>query len=165
MNFETMSLQEILFQVMDESKLLFYPEQWSKAFLDFSKNEIFTLILIYRKGQVNMTEIADYLNVPLNTVTGIVSRLEKRTVIKRERDQADKRIVVVNLTSYGRDSMKELFQELEYYFKIVMTKLSPEEVNLALKMMNQIFQVLKESNHSKDKNQTTEKKVKRIMIE
>lgn len=40
-----------------------------------------------------MTEIADYLNVPLNTATGNIGRLEKRGVIKR--DVIDKRVVTI----------------------------------------------------------------------
>ena len=41
------------------------------------------------KTQVNMTEIAEYIHVPLNTATGIINRMEKNGLIERTRSQED----------------------------------------------------------------------------
>lgn len=165
MDIKDMSLEAVIFQFIDQSKFLFFPEQWNSTFLDYSKNEAFTLFLVYRKGQVNMTEIADYLSVPLNTVTGIVSRLEKRDMIKRERDKDDKRIVVVNMTLSGTNFIKEQMKEMEYYFNQVMAELTSEELDITIKIIGKVFNILKSSNSSKDNNHITTKKVKRITIE
>ncbi len=165
MDIKDMSLEEYLFQFIDQCKLLFFPEQWNHTFMDYSKNEAFTLFLIYRKGQVNMTEIADYLGVPLNTVTGIVSRLEKRDVVKRERDKEDKRIVVVNVSTSGRELVKQQMKEIEYYFELVVSKLTAEEMDIAIKIVSKVFDIFKNSNPTNDSNNNTTKKIKRIPIE
>lgn len=65
-------LEDMLFKYIDEFKILFFPEQWANVFLECSKNEILTLLLIYRKYSVNMTEVADYIGAPLNTATGVI---------------------------------------------------------------------------------------------
>lgn len=165
MDIKDMSLEEILFQFIDECKLLFFPEQWNPTFLDYSKNEAFSLFFIYRKGQVNMTEIADYLAVPLNTVTGIVTRLEKRDVINRERDKEDKRIVVVTMTLFGSKFVKEQLKELEFYFELVMSRLTNEEIDSTIKIISKIFDIVKHNNPSNIKEDKMTKKVKRILIE
>lgn len=164
MNIKDKPLEEIIFQFVDQCKLLFFPEQWNPTFLDYSKNEAFALFLIYRKGQVNMTEIADYLSVPLNTVTGIVSRLEKREVIQRERDKNDKRIVYVTMSSFGKQFVKEQLKELEHYFQMVVSKLSGEELDNMIHIINKVFDILKD-NTLVEKEQRSIKKVKRITIE
>jgi len=71
-------IESIVFNYIDEFKVLFFPEQWSDIFLDFSKNEILALLFLYRRNNVNMTEIAEYIMAPLNTATGVISRLEKK---------------------------------------------------------------------------------------
>lgn len=165
MDMKNMSLEEIIFQFMDQCKFLFYPEQWNKTFMDFSKNEVFALFLVYRKEQVNMTEIADYLGVPLNTATGIVSRLEKRNIILRERDKTDKRIVVVKMSADGRNFVKEQMKLLEHYFEMIIAKLSPEEMELTFRLFTDIFAILTSSTSQHKEGEDSTKKVKRIMIE
>lgn len=60
-NFETM-----IFEYIDKIKYLLSPEIWGNGLFNCSKNEVFVLLL-YRRSDVNMTQIADYLRVPLNT--------------------------------------------------------------------------------------------------
>ena len=72
-------IENIIFNYIDEFKVLFFPEQWSNIFLDFSKNEILALLFLYRKKNANMTEIAEYIMAPLNTATGVIARLEKNS--------------------------------------------------------------------------------------
>lgn len=165
MNIRDQSLEEIIFQFIDQCKFLFFPEQWNNTFLDYSKNETFTLFLIYRKGTVNMTEIADYLGVPLNTVTGIVSRLEKKNVIIRQRDLIDKRIVTVSMSSYGKDTLKQQLNELGQYFTLVLSRLTDDELDSAIQIIRKIFDILQDGTLFSKQEPSTQKKVKRIPIE
>ncbi|BBF43412.1 transcriptional regulator, MarR family [Lachnospiraceae bacterium KM106-2] len=156
------SMEELLFQFLDQSKFLFFPEQWNQTFMDYSKNEAFTLLLIYKNQKVNMTEIAEYLSVPLNTVTGIVGRLEKRKMIERRRDDNDKRIVVAVMTKDGQSFVKEQVELLQSYLNRVIETLSEEEIRVLFHIIDTTFQVLRED---KSKSQASEKKVKKITIE
>ncbi len=165
MDIKDRSLEELLFQIIDACKGLFFPEQWNRTFMDYSKNEVFTLFLVYRKGQVNMTEIADYLVVPLNTVTGIVSRLEKREVVTRERDKDDKRIVVVNMRPTGKEFVKKQIKEMEHYFELIMSNFTKEEMELAIKIGSKVFDIFKNNNSPNNHDYSNVKKVRRIPIE
>ena len=89
MNIEGFDIQEDIYQkiigYIDEIKELLSSDIWENIFVNLSKNEILIFWLLYLKKQVNMTEIAEYIHVPLNTATGIVSRMEKDGLIERTR--------------------------------------------------------------------------------
>lgn len=160
---EDLELEQFYWEFFDKCKPLFFPEQWNKMFLDFSKNELFVLLFLYRNGEVTMTEIASYLWVPLNTVTGVVSRLEKRELLVRARHKEDRRIVIVHMTDTGRREIKELIAQAEYYFKAITSNLSEEEIQTAISLATKIFDIF--TNEAMEREEDKRKKVKKIMIE
>jgi DNA-binding MarR family transcriptional regulator len=158
------SMEEFIFEFIDQCKLLFFPERWNNTFLDYSKNEVFALLFVYRRGHANMTEIADYLGVPLNTATGIVSRLEKRGVIKRERDVVDKRVVTIAICREGKDFLNRQMEMIGHYYSLLMGVLTEEEKLLLIRISGKFLEIagkdLSDADPFRDK-----KKVKKITIE
>lgn len=162
---EEQTIEDFIFEFIDQCKYLFFPEKWNNTFMDYSKNEVFSLLFVYRKGYANMTEIAEYLGVPLNTATGIISRLEKRQVIKRERDLVDKRVVTIGITPEGKALLLGLFKELEHYYKLIMEAITEQERNLLLKLIGKVFEIISQDHTKKEKNQDHKKTVRKITIE
>jgi DNA-binding MarR family transcriptional regulator len=159
------AVEEIIFKFIDQCKLLFYPERWNNTFLDYSKNEVFALLFVYRKGQANMTEIADYLGVPLNTATGIVSRLEKRGVIKRERDLTDKRVVTIAICEEGKNFLAEQFQLLEHYYELLLGNITEEEKLVLIRLIGKFLEIISNDLSEDKKKEESTPKIKRITIE
>ena len=58
--------------------------------------------------QPTMTALADKTLQRCATMTGIVGRLVKMQLVKRQRDPADRRRVLVELTSPGRELMQKV---------------------------------------------------------
>lgn len=161
------SIGDFIFEFIDQCKYLFFPEQWNNTFMDYSKNEVFTMFFVFRKGHANMTEIADYLHVPLNTATGIISRLEKRGVIRRERDLIDKRVVTIGISEEGKEFLLGQFKELEHYYQLIMESITDEERMLLLKLIGRVFEILSQDQNNNKNNISQDKKkiVKKITIE
>ena len=159
------NIESMIFDYIDEFKFLFFPDQWSSVFLDYSKNEILAMLFIYRKKTVNMTEIAEYINAPLNTATGVIGRLEKKMIAKRTRDVEDKRVVNISLTQQGQAFIEDEKKILEYYFKKLYEILSEEEKRAAMSIVNKVIAVVKAGTSEDKKEEKEVKKVKRIMIE
>jgi DNA-binding MarR family transcriptional regulator len=159
------SIEGFIFEFIDQCKLLFFPEQWNNTFLDYSKNEVFALLLVYRRGHVNMTEIAQYLGVPLNTATGIVSRLEKRGVIRRERDLIDKRVVTIAICEDGKEFLTSQFKLMEHYYTLLMNSLSEDEKLIFIKLIGKFLEIVSQDLSKTDNLQEEKKKVKKITIE
>lgn len=159
------SIEGLIFEFIDQCKLLFFPEQWNNTFLDYSKNEVFALLLVYRRGNVNMSEIAQYLGVPLNTATGIVSRLEKRGVIIRERDLIDKRVVTISICEAGKGFLTSQFKLMEHYYSLLMNSMSEEEKLVLIKLVAKFLEIVSQDFSIKESLQEEKKKVKKITIE
>ena len=94
----TEELSRFIVDYIEEVRELLSSDLWENIFLNCSKNEVFIFWLLYQKGAVNMTEIADYIHVPLNTATGIISRMEKSGLVVRTRSEEDKRVVNIGFS-------------------------------------------------------------------
>ncbi len=158
------TLEDIIFEFVDQCKFLFFPEQWNKTFLDYSKNEVFALFYVYRKGSANMTEIADYLGVPLNTATGIVGRLEKRGVIRRERDVVDKRVVTILISEEGKEFLAAQMKELERYYQLFMDAVTEEEKLVLFRIAAKFIDIMTSDLAKKEEATETKKTVRKIII-
>ena len=86
--------------------------------------QILLLRAILEQPKASVGEIARDISLSQATVTAIVSRLEKRGLVYRERSSKDKRVVHARLTETGRgllkvaplplqDQFTQQFQELE----------------------------------------------------
>ena len=156
-------LDQIIDLAIDNLKFLFFPEEWMDIDLKFSKSELFAMLLVSRKEVTKMSELADYINVPMSTANGIAERLLKKGYIRRERSEEDRRIVVVELTEDGKqvvDSLKELAAR---YLKIATDALSKEEMDLLFGMVMKLVRNLK--SQSSESTEPNEKPMRKIMIE
>lgn len=146
---------------IEEVKELLSSDIWENIFLDCSKNEVLIFWLLYQRGEVNMTEIAEYIHAPLNTATGIINRMEKNELIVRTRSKEDKRVVLIGLSEKGMTQFQSLVNELMYYGMKVMSSFTKEEMNLFYKMTTKVKEILRQEKRKED----TPKKVRKIIIE
>ena len=158
-------IESIVFNYIDEFKVLFFPEQWSDIFLDFSKNEILALLFLYRKKDANMTEIAEYIMAPLNTATGVIARLEKKQMVERIRSVQDRRIVLITITEAASTVIEKEKAIIAGYFIKIYGKLTEDEISSALSIYKKVIGVFKESKNPIEEEQIPVKKLKRIIIE
>ena len=158
-HFETM-----IFEYIDKIKYLLSPEIWGNELFNCSKNEVFVLLLLYRRSDVNMTQIADYLRVPLNTATGIVARMEKRDLLARERSSEEKRVGTIKLTDAGRATSRDILNEMIRYGQLMMDSFTAEEVKLVFKLLDKVMETLSRD-ASKSEAKQSEPKIRKIMIE
>lgn len=155
------NLQNMLFEYMDQIKFVVSSDMWNNILMDCSKNELFILILLYRKQEVNMTQIAEHINVPLNTATGIVGRMEKKGLISRQRDTIDKRVVTICLGEKGKEQFNKILDEFLYYGEKIFAVLTFEEMALVGSIFKKVIAVMSETR----KNEKTTTKLRRITIE
>jgi DNA-binding MarR family transcriptional regulator len=60
-----------------------------------------TLLKALSNGPLTAGDLASRINLSQGTVTDVMSRLEKRGLVERVRDQSDRRRVIVSLTEAG----------------------------------------------------------------
>jgi DNA-binding MarR family transcriptional regulator len=65
------------------------------------------LAMLDRHGQMAMSRVADVLDVSLSNASGLIDRLEERGFVERLRVPDDRRVVLVQLTQSGRQTLKD----------------------------------------------------------
>lgn len=152
---------QIIIDYIEEIKELLSSDIWENIFLDCSKNEVLIFWLLYQRSEVNMTEIAEYIHVPLNTATGIINRMEKNELIVRTRSKEDKRVVLIGFSEKGMAQFQDLINELMYYGMKVMSSFTKEEMALFYNMTTKVKEILRQEKREEE----TPKKVRKITIE
>ena len=152
--------KEEAFKYIDNIKDMLSSDIWSDILMDCSKNDLFVLWFLYRNKYANMTQIAEYISAPLNTVTGIINRMEKKKLVVRERSAEDRRVVSISLGEQGIAQIELIIKELTGYVLAAVNELSEEEIELLIKVVKKLPDIMQSYNRKK----TEVKKVRRISI-
>ena len=154
---------EIMDLIIDNLKKVVFPEEWLHIDLTLSKHELFTLLLVDRRGAIIMSQIADYVNVSMSTATGIVDRLVKNGFLERSRTDSDRRIVMISLTEKARNLLAELKNIGSGYFNLVSDALTSEERDFLFSIFMKIIGIINE-NQAAVKEKQPEPGIKKIAI-
>jgi len=127
---------------LERFRVLLAPQTWQKLVMDLSKNDALALLRLHRVSETRMSDLADYLAVPLNTATGVVTRLERRGLVDRRHSADDKRVVVVALSAAGRTAVAGAIREGISVAQRVFEDLSEEQVGLLLGVVDRVLEVL-----------------------
>jgi DNA-binding MarR family transcriptional regulator len=101
-------------------------------------------LTLLRGGPLTAGAIAKEIGLTPGAVTGMVDRLERAGLVRREVDPDDRRRVFVTATDSGKDAHHGLFAELGAAMAAVMTRYSPEEQRVISDFVDRTVDVLKE---------------------
>lgn len=79
--------------------------------LDLTYPQYLTLLLLWERAPRTVKEIGAALYLDSGTLSPLLKRLEKKGLIRRQRDTLDERLVNINLTDAGR-ALKEQVKEV-----------------------------------------------------
>lgn len=86
------------------------------------------LLVTLTDGPRRITELADSEALAQPTVTQLVDKLERRGLVVRERSAGDGRVVLVSITSDGRQQLEEAREQTRALMRSTMDELSDEEL-------------------------------------
>ncbi|MDJ1649914.1 MULTISPECIES: MarR family winged helix-turn-helix transcriptional regulator [Gordonibacter] len=152
-------------EFIDATKDAFSTERWQSMLMDCSKNEMLALVHVYRAGETTMSRVAEYVGVPLNTATGIVTRLEKRGLVQRWRSEQDKRVMVVRITDQGTRQVNAVIEAIGTTVGRVFAGLENEERQVLLKLIGRLPALLQEEAETQKTSRTKKGSMKRIAID
>ena len=92
-----------------------------------------------------MTEIADHLNLPISTVTGIVDRLVNKNLLTRKRTEEDRRVVMVEFSESGRDFLDWQLKQHKRISQLILQSLREGDQEILLDLLSKIVQRLEEN--------------------
>lgn len=128
-----------------------YPEI-TRGFVSKQTNEIFKgkitiqqfLVMEYlnRKKECKMSCLAQYLSITTAAITGTVQRLVKAGYVARVFDPRDRRIINIKLTAKGAELVTRISEQRKEMITRVFAKLTGQERENYLKVLQRIREVL-----------------------
>jgi len=97
------------------------------------------LIYLCKHEKVKMSDIAKDANVKLPTMTEIVDNLVKKGILKRERDEIDRRNVWISVSDNIKNKTKKIIQSHDRYIEKILSALTMEEKKQAINIINKIL--------------------------
>ncbi|NGO73157.1 MarR family transcriptional regulator [Streptomyces sp. SB3404] len=64
-------------------------------------------------GPLSMRDLAQWLDCDASNITGLVDRIERRGLVRREPSPADRRVKTVHLTEEGRGTIRRVRAEMQ----------------------------------------------------
>lgn len=93
-------------------------------------------------GQATQVELSRALQLTQPTVTGIIDRLERAGLVKRERSTADRRKIGVSLTAAGRERLHSLPTPLQEEFLARFVQLPAAERRSLLQGLTRVVELM-----------------------
>jgi DNA-binding MarR family transcriptional regulator len=140
-------LQRIMTSYNDISKSI-NPKGLLK--INLTSAQIKLLTCFSDRDAFTMTELSRNLNVTMPTMTAMVDRLVKSAMIKRERDDVDRRVVTVKLTDTGRKMLKKLIRIRREEMEKILMNLNEEEMENYLNSIEMVAQLLVKARKKRD---------------
>ena len=100
------------------------------------------LQILNRKGEIPIGELADLISLSQGTVTSILERLLKKSLVEKTRSTLDKRKVYVSLTAAGSEALARAPTPLQEHFVSRFKQLQDWEQTLILSSLQRVGQIL-----------------------
>jgi DNA-binding MarR family transcriptional regulator len=97
--------------------------------IDLTMPQFKVLLLLYANDNLTMTTISSRLQVSVPTASGLVDRLVRHSLVEREEDPHDRRVVRIRLTEQGQDVFNRLFRANTEIVNEIVSRLSVEDQN------------------------------------
>ena len=101
---EILSSERRIYQAISQATT----DAWLRVDLTMPQLKVLLVLYFVEAPRRHMTHLASALGVTLPTATGVVDRLVEAGLVQRSDDPTDRRIVVVGLTTAGRELVDRL---------------------------------------------------------
>ena len=110
---EQMSLSnQLCFSAYNVSRLFaqFYEKKLKQFGITYS--QYLVLLTLWEENPQTLNSIGRHLDLSSNTLTPLLKRLEQSGWVKRERQQSDKRQLIITLTDNGQQQQEAVFEAI-----------------------------------------------------
>ena len=109
-----------------------FPEEWLSS--DLTVAQLRVLLTLRTEGPVKMSGIASNAGTALSTATGIVDNLIKKSLVIRDTDPNDRRVVICKLSPEGKKIMDKLWEMGQLQIKKLLDGLNLKQLEDAAKV-------------------------------
>ena len=111
---------------------------------DITTEQFTVLQFISQNEDVTSTQIAHAMGVGKSSITALVNRLVERGMIKRQRNENDRRIVYLNLTNEGIYVVKETEEAIYRYLEEKLIHFTIDDIQGFLLSLEKLAQLMED---------------------
>jgi DNA-binding MarR family transcriptional regulator len=97
------------------------------------------------RGPMHMGELADALDISMAGATGLVDRMVHSRLLERQRSETDRRLVMVRVTTAGREALEMVRRRRFEMFRAVTEELSLEDLQHFERILRRIIDVSRQA--------------------
>lgn len=112
----------------------------------FTTSQCNVLLEIIKTGSLTMNELSDKMNLNTSTMTRILDNLVRDKYIARDRDESDRRIVVVRLTESGNEMAQKLTDSVNEYYRKIIENIPEGQLDSVLNSVNLLQSAFEKAN-------------------
>jgi len=112
--------------------------------VDIPPAQMSTIMVLADQRQRTVGELSTEMRVSAPTVTGIIDRLQRSGLVKRQRDIKDRRVVHIALTTKGKKAIKHLQQAFMQRWGVIASVLSAKDQEAYVRLLKKIVKGLDE---------------------
>jgi len=101
---------------------------------DLTGPQLTILSMLDKEGSSRVSDIAQQEGIQMPTASNAIHNLEKRGMVKRERDPFDRRGILVSITEFGHATVLEVGKQRTEHLADVFSVLNQDELELCHKM-------------------------------
>lgn len=105
---------------------------------NISVRELHLISFVGKNEKVIMSEIAEFIDVPMSTATGIVDKLVQKSYLKRSHSEFDRRTVQIELDAEGLSAYHQLTDMKQSMACHILNMLTESETNTLVKILDKI---------------------------
>jgi DNA-binding MarR family transcriptional regulator len=120
--------QRQLMQLLDEERFRLTPPQFYSL-----------LHLVQQADEVKMSDLADSTQQSAASLTGVVDRLAEKGLVERRRHESDRRQVMVEATSRGRELIAEIKQARRDQMQAALAQLGDAEAETLILLLDRVL--------------------------
>lgn len=83
---------------------------------------------LFELGDMTIGDLSTKMYLAFSTTTDLVDRMEKNELVKRVRDEQDRRVVRIHLLPEGERIIEEVIEKRQTYLQNMLTHLREDEV-------------------------------------
>lgn len=95
------------------------------------------------EGDMTIGELSSKMYLAFSTTTDLIDRMEKNELVKRVKDEKDRRVVRIHLLEEGKRIIDEVIKKRQVYLQDVLVNFSSDEIKLLKENLTKLHQEMR----------------------
>ena len=98
---------------------------------------------LFEHGDMTIGDLSNRMFLAFSTTTDLVDRMEKNNLVKRVRDEQDRRVVRIHLLTEGERVIEEVIDKRRQYLNTVLSDFDKEEIKSFSSLLTKLHEEMK----------------------